>query len=243
MPVHPQLNWSIWPPDGLAPHLYPCQELCELDQTSLVWRWSTRRWEVLETRCGIGRFVRRSCGCRWCEQKFNIIKNIIKKLSKSELVAEHVMNVRRQIRYANIKILWNDSNRQLNQGASGPSTFQMGGHGPFPFLTVLFFSKIHPSRHAVKCLTWWKIEHQITSHKTTFSKMLQLLSGAYPPSDTPLRSGAIALVLICANAPFLTSKIWPPPHSLKIVHCAWWFRSVCLIDSFVFKECIMPITD
>ena len=98
-------------------------------------------------------------------------------------------------------------------GASGPSTFQTGGHGPSTFLTILFSSKRHPSRHAVRCLTWWKIVHQIASLKTTFSKKAPTSEGATPASrKRDARTGANAPVLITI---FLLQNFAPPP--LKIV--------------------------
>ena len=74
--------------------------------------------------------------------------------------------------------------------------------------------KKYLNKHVVNCLTWWKIVHQIASFEPTFSKKLQLLRWAHPPSNTPLlRASATA----GANAPFLTSKNLPPPPTLKIV--------------------------
>ena len=54
--------------------------------------------------------------------------------------------------------------------------------------------------------------HQIASFKTTFSKKLQLLRGAHPPSDTPLRR---ASATAGAYVPFLTSSIWPPHFEIR----------------------------
>ena len=67
-------------------------------------------------------------------------------------------------------------------------------------------------RHAVKCLTWWKIVHQIASFKHTFSKKLQLLRGHIPPQTPPCISQALRPLLM---RHFLLSKFWPP--TLKIV--------------------------
>ena len=62
--------------------------------------------------------------------------------------------------------------------------------------------------YSFKCLTRWKIVHQITSFMTTFEKELQLQRGAHSPfTHTLCRTSATA----STDAPFLTSKIWPPP--------------------------------
>ena len=62
------------------------------------------------------------------------------------------------------------------------------------------------NRHAVKCLTWRKIVHQIASFKPTFSKKFQLLRGTHPPRH-PLRR---ASATTGADAPFFYFKKYAP---------------------------------
>ena len=85
---------------------------------------------------------------------------------------------------------------------------------------VLKLKKKRPNRHAVKCLTWWKIVHQIASFKTTFSKKLQLLRGAHPPQTPPPASHK-------RDRFFYFQKFGPPPHFEN--HSAAYGRDYCIM--------------
>ena len=83
-----------------------------------------------------------------------------------------------------------------------PPHFRGGGHGFSTFLTVLFQSKRHPSRHAVKSLTWWKLCTKWLHLRLHFQKNFNFwFWGGHIPLKTPLclasaTAGAIAPVLI-----------------------------------------------
>ena len=119
-------------------------------------------------------------------------------------------------------------------GEVAPPLFRLRGHGPSIFLTVLFQNKRHPNRHAVKCLTWWKIVHQIASFKTTFSKELPLLKGAtsplrHPPVSHKHDGWWLAI--------FYYQNLAPPSPTLKIVLLP--MRNV-MLQLWPWKWCCKP---
>ena len=107
-------------------------------------------------------------------------------------------------------------------GGQWPLHFSDGGGGMAPHFfdnpVLKFFKKRYPSRHAVKCLTWWKIVHQIAPFKTTFSKKAPTSEWGTSPSDTTLRRASATVF----DHHFWLQKFAPPFEKS--------FRRLCVLS-------------
>ena len=93
-----------------------------------------------------------------------------------------------------------------------PPLFRLGGMAPplfdCPVLPACSTVKDTLVDMLLKCLTWWKIVHQIASFidlRLHFQKSSNFWGGHIPPQTPPCITQARR-----PHVPFWTSKIWPP---------------------------------
>ena len=100
-----------------------------------------------------------------------------------------------------------------NQGSQWPLLFSdWWGHGPSTFFDRPVLTYKTPQKTCCKMFNMMKTSAPNHFTSDRFSKKLQLLRGAHPPSDTPLprASATVTPVLIGTDTLFLTFKIYPP---------------------------------
>ena len=107
--------------------------------------------------------------------------------------------------------MWHFPSEHRRRNRGGPSTFQTGG-GMAPPLFWPSCSKVkkRPNRHTVKCLTWWKIVHQIASFKPIHFQKRSTSPLRHPPASRK-RDGRRRRAIFYFKTPPLTLEIDPPP--------------------------------